>query len=326
MAVYRNVHISFWQDEDMLELTPEQKYFYLYLMTNSKTNQSGCYKISKKVMQFETGYNTDTLSKLLGYFMDIGKIGYCEGTQEVILYNWLKHNWSSSPKVKSCIEKNIQDIDNIEFMDWLINEINTVYGYSIDTVCIPKRNKNKHKQKEKTETEEPKPQSVKPDYISLFNKFWKLYPKKVDKKKTGKKYNDLLNDNNYSNTHLNIIEGLEDQINWRKQADNEDVFTPAWKNPLTWLNGECWNDELEEIKHGNKDFKKRTEFNNVALFPQSYKNGKVCIICDNSQIVNGVKCPCVNYDYVPLEYWDAWMKYYKEVKPISYNEYIKENS
>ena len=124
--------------------------------------------------------------------------------------------------------------------------------------------------------------------------------------------------------HVIIIDALQDQINWRKLAEGESAFVPAWKDPIRWLRHECWNDELGEIEHKNKDFKKRTEFNNTALFPQSYKNGKVCIICDNSQLVNGVKCPCVNYDYVPLEHWDDWMKYYKEVEPISYNEYLKE--
>ena len=162
MAIYRNVHISFWQDEDMIELTPEQKYFYLYLMTNSKTNQAGCYKISHKVMQFETGYNNDTVSKLLKHFVGIGKIGYCEGTQEVIIYNWLKYNWSSSPKVISCIENNIQDIDNAEFAEWLIDSIERLYGYSIDTVSIPYRNKNKNKNKNKPEqTEEESDPSLK---------------------------------------------------------------------------------------------------------------------------------------------------------------------
>jgi hypothetical protein len=125
--------------------------------------------------------------------------------------------------------------------------------------------------------------------------------------------------------HVIIIDALQEQINWRKLAEGESAFVPTWKNPTTWLNGECWNDELGEIEHKNKDFKKRTEFNNIALFPQSYKNGKVCVICGNTQSVNGVKCPCINYDYVPLEHWDAWMKHYKDVSPISYNDYLKEN-
>ena len=131
-----------------------------------------------------------------------------------------------------------------------------------------------------------------------------------------------------------------------------DGYTPEEiKSVIEWaLNDSFWSGNvqspagLRKKKNGSSDItkfakiygqwekdkttaiKKRTEFNNVALFPQSYKNGKVCIICDNSQLVNGVKCPCVNYDYVPLEFWDAWMKYYKENKPISYNQYLKEKS
>ena len=37
MATYRQVHITFWQDPFIEDLEPMEKYFYLYLMTNSKT-------------------------------------------------------------------------------------------------------------------------------------------------------------------------------------------------------------------------------------------------------------------------------------------------
>ena len=44
MAVYRHIHIEYWQDGFVLDLTPEEKYFYIYLMTNSKTSQCGIYE------------------------------------------------------------------------------------------------------------------------------------------------------------------------------------------------------------------------------------------------------------------------------------------
>lgn len=47
MAVFRQIHIDFWQDGFILDLTPEEKYFYLYLMTNSKTTQCGVYELPK---------------------------------------------------------------------------------------------------------------------------------------------------------------------------------------------------------------------------------------------------------------------------------------
>ena len=63
MAVYRQIQVSFWQDTFVLDLTPEEKYFYLYLMTNSKTRQCGVYEVSRRVMELETGYNRETVEK-----------------------------------------------------------------------------------------------------------------------------------------------------------------------------------------------------------------------------------------------------------------------
>ena len=48
MAAYRHIHIDYWQDSFVLDLTPEEKYFYIYLMTNSKTTQCGVYSLHNK--------------------------------------------------------------------------------------------------------------------------------------------------------------------------------------------------------------------------------------------------------------------------------------
>ena len=40
MEVFTKVERGYWQDEFILELTPEQKFFYLYLMTNNKVRQA----------------------------------------------------------------------------------------------------------------------------------------------------------------------------------------------------------------------------------------------------------------------------------------------
>jgi hypothetical protein len=39
MAKYRQLYTEFWSDSFVLELTPEEKHFYLYLISNSKTTQ-----------------------------------------------------------------------------------------------------------------------------------------------------------------------------------------------------------------------------------------------------------------------------------------------
>lgn len=170
MAVYRHIHIDYWQDGFVLDLTPEEKYFYIYLMTNSKTSQCGIYELPKRIIETETGYNRETVEKLLKRFEDYGKIIYSEESKEIFIKNWLKHNKVVSPKVKKCVEKELLDIKNINLINLFLKECNR-YGYSIDrgninttmdSVSIPiakvennfeygyrEKEKQKEKQKEK---------------------------------------------------------------------------------------------------------------------------------------------------------------------------------
>ena len=62
MAVFRKVHVSFWSDSWISSLTVEQRYFYLYILTNEKTTQCGIYEITKKQIAFDTGYSIDRVS------------------------------------------------------------------------------------------------------------------------------------------------------------------------------------------------------------------------------------------------------------------------
>lgn len=150
MATYRQVHTNFWQDSFILELTPEEKYFYIYLLTNSKTSQCGIYELPKKVMEIETGYNRETIDKLLQRFIDYGKIRYDEMTKEVFIVNWIKYNKIDSPKVKTCIVKELQQVKNKQFIKDFIT-LCKQYGYSIDTLFIDygeEEEKEEEKEKE----------------------------------------------------------------------------------------------------------------------------------------------------------------------------------
>lgn len=135
MAKYRQIHVEFWQDSFVLDLTPEEKYFYLYLMTNSKTTQCGIYELPKRIIEMETGYNRETVEKLLQRFKDYGKIKYSDTTKEVFLINWIKYNGINSPKVKACIKKELENVKNKEFIDEFYR-LCKQYGYGIDTVSI----------------------------------------------------------------------------------------------------------------------------------------------------------------------------------------------
>lgn len=139
MARYRQIYIDFWQDGFVLDLTPEEKYFYLYLMTNSKTTQCGIYELPKRIIETETGYNRETVEKLLNRFQEYGKVLYDNTTKEIMLLNWIKYNWINSPKVLSLINKELNEVKNIEFLRLFIMKCKQ-FGYRIDTLSIPHLN------------------------------------------------------------------------------------------------------------------------------------------------------------------------------------------
>lgn len=117
MATFRQVHTSFWQDPFILKIPPEDRYFYIYLMTNSKTSQCGIYELSKQIICLETGYDIEMVEQQLQKFIDKKKIEYCEETEEIFLRNWMKYNQNSSPTTILFMKDELDNIKHQDFVD-----------------------------------------------------------------------------------------------------------------------------------------------------------------------------------------------------------------
>ena len=76
-------------------------------------------------------------------------------------------------------------------------------------------------------------------YSDVFLEFWKAYPKKVAKKAALKAYKKISQSKKQLQVILDAIEKQKQTDKWRK---NNGQFIP---NPATWLNGGCWEDEVE---------------------------------------------------------------------------------
>ncbi|MCC2462913.1 DnaD domain protein [Bacillus mobilis] len=116
MAVYRNVQVNFWQDEFILDLTPEERYFYIYLLTGTKTQQCGIYILPKRLAELETGYSMETVEKLLNRFVAYGKILYDVETKELYILNWLHYNPIVNTNVEKCVLRELKTVKNKEFI------------------------------------------------------------------------------------------------------------------------------------------------------------------------------------------------------------------
>ena len=137
MALYRNIHLSFWQDTKVTDdFTPEDRYFYLYLLTNPHTNLCGCYEISIKQMANEMGYDAKKVGKLIERFsFTHNLIRYARIERELLIFHWSKYNWTSSEKFRKPLLQEIQNVKTDDFREYLLKLFdgeNVKYG--MDTV------------------------------------------------------------------------------------------------------------------------------------------------------------------------------------------------
>ncbi|OBR96831.1 replication initiation and membrane attachment [Clostridium ragsdalei P11] len=116
MAKYRQVHTDFWNDGFVLDLTPEEKFFYIYLMTNSNTTQCGIYELPKRIIETQTGYNRETVDKLLLRFQEYKKIFYLDETKEIMILNWIKYNKPNNLNAVKCVNRELKSVKNKEFI------------------------------------------------------------------------------------------------------------------------------------------------------------------------------------------------------------------
>lgn len=215
MAIYRNVHVSFWNDTKIIdEMTPEDRYFMLYILSNPHTNQVGCYEISIRDISKETGYTEESVRKLLERFEKKLKVAkYSKKTKELLVLNWYKYNWTSSPKVRACIEKELKSVKNNEFKEY-IHSVCIPYTYPMHTHT--QEEKEEEQEEEKEQTEEQEKNNIYKSIIDYLNQ------------KTSKNFKSTSQETrNKINARLNNGFSLED---FKKVIDTK---TNEWKNDKT---------------------------------------------------------------------------------------------
>jgi biotin operon repressor len=81
-----------------------------------------------------------------------------------------------------------------------------------------------------------------------FDRFWSVYPKKVDKAEAQKVWAKL---NPSKELVEQIVAAVERQKLTRQWLEENGRYVP---NPTTWLNQQRWTDELPEPKRGDPDW------------------------------------------------------------------------
>jgi len=123
MGIKRVVDTDFWTDEKVEQFTPEEKYFWAYLLTNPYTRQLGIYHITKKQMSFQLGYDIETVTKLLDRFEhEFKMIRFIDS--EVAIKNSLKYSIVKGGKpVEDCLLADIKKVKHKELIDWVFDSL-----------------------------------------------------------------------------------------------------------------------------------------------------------------------------------------------------------
>lgn len=260
MEVFTKVERGYWQDEFILELTPEQKFFYLYLMSNSKVNTLGAYVFPLTMSTVELGYNKETVLKLLDHFAQVGKIIWDETTKEVFLLNWPKRNWNKRTATLRALKKDVDALKSPVLRETVALLFNDFYskkaqeqsgtignneeqkgtnGNNVD--ILDGRKENREKRIENREKEKEDAGTVF-DAAAAFEIFYKAYPNKKNVKTARTRWEKM---KVTPELFREIMEGLERAKNSQEWGKDGGAYIP---HPATWLNGEGWKNEYKPLR------------------------------------------------------------------------------
>lgn len=232
MATYRVISPTFWTDSKVDEdFTPEDKYFYLYLLTNPHTNICGCYEIGFKQMARDTGYNEETIRHLINRMEAVHKvIRYDRQTREVLLLNWSKYNWTESEKLRKGVESVAAFIKSEPFKAYVLATLN---GDTPDTLSIPYTDPMDTSVSVSVSVSDSVSDK---EYTDKFEEFWKEYPKKVGKREAYRAFKKA------KVPLQELLDAIRKQKRSAMWAKENGRFIP---NPATWLNQGRWEDQVE---------------------------------------------------------------------------------
>lgn len=130
MGKNRPINTRMWKDQKVVEkFTSEDKLFWFYLLTNDKVNNLGCYKLTKRQVSFDTGFTESTIDNVFTRFMDYhDTIIYDNETNEILIRNYSKYNWTSSPMYRKSLETQFEKIESKTLKSELQRIIDEFYG------------------------------------------------------------------------------------------------------------------------------------------------------------------------------------------------------
>lgn len=116
----RKISTSFWNDVKIEKLAFTEKYLFLYLLFNNQTSLSGCYEFSIDKICFEANLTKNVTIKSLDVLVDMGLIIIDNDSNEVMIVNWIKYNWTKKASANRVFYESILNVKSLKLKEILL--------------------------------------------------------------------------------------------------------------------------------------------------------------------------------------------------------------
>lgn len=131
--------------------------------------------------------------------------------------------------------------------------------------------------------------------VSLFERFYDCYPRRVGKGAALKAFDKAMEDQEDKEAFLmKMVLAVNAQDKYRKQAseknrllpERQKKFIPDWPHPATWLNQARWDDEIPSLIE-EKHFEAQIEKCQCGQIATVYRDKKYCGRCWSNTFEDG---------------------------------------
>lgn len=112
---YNSVKPKLWRNKKFVGLSDQARLLYLWYMTNSEVDSSGCYYMPDTIAAGHLNWNVEALNGTKRELIDAELILFDDDTNEVWTVDWFEHNPITNPKLAIGTVRLITDIES----DWI---------------------------------------------------------------------------------------------------------------------------------------------------------------------------------------------------------------
>lgn len=242
MAIKRIVSTEFWTDKKVVEqFTPEDKLFFLYLLTNPHTTQLGIYAFIPKIAAFEIGYSKDTVLSLIERFERYGIVMFSTLSSEIAVKNYLKHSIvKGGTPVYDLLVKEANQVKDKDLLRFVLSANSDSLNNTVRQFVSDMENEDDNDNDNDNDNDDSYHESLDQNDANAFDVFWKSYPRKVSKQAAETAFKKVMRKKDHPSVEkiLESVDAHKKTLAWKK--DNGQYIPHA----STFLNQSRWNDDL----------------------------------------------------------------------------------